>query len=135
MRFIVPQFEHEAKVIGPLTFGQFIYVGMAGGICFILYFMLPLSFFIAVCVIVLGGATSMAFLKINGRPLPSILGSLIKFSITPRIYIWKKKEVPVTVIKKQNVVQEQETEEGLPLKIAEGSRLKKMKTQIESKTK
>lgn len=135
MRFVVPQFEHEAKVIGPLTFGQFIYVGIAGGICFVFYFMLPLSFFIAVCVVVLGGAISMAFLKVNGRPLPSILGSLVKFSLTPRIYIWKKKEIPVTIIKKQNVIKKQEVEEGLPLKIADGSQLKKLRTQIESKTK
>lgn len=135
MRFVVPQFEHEAKVIGPLTFGQFIYVGIAGGVCFVLYFMLPFSFFIAACVILVGGATSMAFLRINGRPLPSILGSLVKFTFTPRIYIWKKKEVPVTVIKKENRIQDQKTEEELPLKIAEGSQLKKLRTQIENKTK
>ena len=135
MRFVVPQFEHEAKVIGPLTFGQFIYVGIAGGICFILYFMLPISFFIAACVILVGGAASMAFLKINGRPLPSILGSLVKFTLTPRIYIWKKKEVPVTIIKNGVKTQNQKTEEELPLKIAEGSQLKKLRAQIESKTK
>jgi len=135
MRFVVPQFEHEAKVIGPLTFGQFIYVGIAGGICFILYFMLPISFFIAACVILVGGAASMAFLRVNGRPLPSILGSLVKFTLTPRIYIWKKKEVPVTVIKKENRIQNQKAEEELPLKIAGGSQLKKLRTQIENKTK
>src|SRR4030042_2419492 len=135
MRFVVPQFEHEAKVIGPLTFGQFIYVGIAGGVCFILYFILPFSFFIAACVILVGGASSMAFLKINSRPLPSILGSLLKFALTPRIYIWKKKEMPVAVVKKENKVQSHKTEEELPLKIAEGSKLKKLRTQIENKTK
>lgn len=135
MRFVVPQFEHEAKVIGPLTFGQFIYVGIAGGVCFILYFMLPFSFFIAACVILVGGAASMAFLKVNGRPLPSIIGSLMKFTFTPRIYIWEKKEVPVTVVKKESKIQNQKEEEELPLKIAEGSQLKKLRTQIESKTK
>src|SRR4030042_2184740 len=130
MRFVVPQFEHEAKIIGPLTFGQFIYVGIAGGVCFVLYFMLPISFFIAACVILLGGAVSMAFLKVNGRPLPSILGSLIKFTLTPRIYIWKKKETPVKVVKKEYTVNDQSGNE-LPLKVAEGSQLNKIRTQIE----
>ncbi len=134
MRFVVPQFEHEAKVIGPLTFGQFIYVGMAGGVCFILYFILPFSFFIAACVILLGGASSMAFLRVNGRPLPSILGSLLKFTFEPRMYIWKKKEVPVTIVRKENA-QTANGEEEPPLQIAVNSQLKKLKTQIENKTK
>ena len=58
----------------------------------------------------------------------------MKFTFTPRIYIWKKKEVPVTVIKREVKIQNQKDEE-LPLKIAEGSQLKKLRTQIESKTK
>lgn len=136
MRFVVPQFiEHEAKVIGPLTFGQFIYVGIAGGICFILYFMLPFPFFLAACIVLLGGAAAMAFLKFNGRPLPSILGSLLKFAFTPRIYIWKKKETPVETVKKPAIRTKEREGEELPLKIAEGSQLKKIRTQIESKTK
>jgi len=132
MRFIVPQFiEHEAKVIGPLTFSQFIYVGMAGGVCFALYFMLPLPLFIAACIVLLGGALSMAFLKINGRPLLSVLGSFLKFNLMPKMYIWKKKETLVTKTNKQV----KKTPEGeLPLKIAEGSQLGKIKTHIESDT-
>jgi len=36
MRYTVPQFiEHEAKIIGPLTFKQFTYLAMAGAGCFV----------------------------------------------------------------------------------------------------
>lgn len=133
MRFIVPQFiEHEAKIIGPFTFGQFIYIGMAGGACFILYFMLPLPFFIAACIALLGGSLALAFLKINGRPLPAILSNFLKFNFMPKMYIWKKKELPIIKIQENNKKTKAQEEE-LPLKIAEGSQLKKIKTRIETK--
>ncbi|MFH1509576.1 MAG: PrgI family protein [Candidatus Nealsonbacteria bacterium] len=134
MRFIVPQFiEHEAKVVGPLTFTQFIYVGLAGGACFIIYFILPLPIFIAACVVLIGGALALSFLKINGRSLPSVLTSFLSFNLMPKMYIWKKKDVPV--VRAQKIVKKsQEQEEELPLKIAEGSQLKKIKTHIENNT-
>ncbi len=132
MRFVVPQFiEHEAKIIGPLTFSQFIYVGMAGGVCFALYFILPFIFFIVASIILLGGALAMAFLRINGRPLLSVLGSFLKFNVMPKMYLWKKKDIPVTRSRGQ-VKKSQNTEAELPLKVAEGSQLGKIKTHIES---
>jgi len=81
----------------------------------------------------LGGALGFAFLKIGGRPLPTIIGNFLKYSITPKIYIWGKKETPIKVIRKEK--KKEEKEEELPLKIAENSQLKKLKTQIETKTK
>lgn len=133
MRFVVPQFiEHEAKVIGPLTFSQFIFVGMAGGACFVLYFMLPTSLFIVACIFLIGGALAMSFVKMNGRPLSVLLTSLLKFLIMPKMYIWKKNEMPITTIarEKGNPLPG-EREDELPLKIAEKSKLKKLKTHVE----
>lgn len=109
-----------------MTFGQFIYIGVAGGACFILYFILPSSFFIAACIIIMGGAGALAFLRINGRDLPSVLGSFLKFNFMPKMYIWKKKDVVV-----RSITQEGSGEEGLPLKIT-GGQLKKIKTRLES---
>jgi len=135
MRFTLPQFiEHEAKIVGPLTFRQFIFIGMAGGICFILYFTIPFSIFLIACLILGGGAMALAFLKIGGRSLPTILGNFLKFSVSPKIFIWRKVEAPMKVFKKERVKKE-EVEEELPLKIAEKSQLKKLRTQIEIKTK
>ena len=135
MRFTLPQFiEHEAKIVGPLTFRQFIFIGMAGGICFILYFTIPFSIFLIACLILGGGAMALAFLKIGGRSLPTILGNFLKFSVSPKIFIWRKVEAPMKIFKKERVKKE-EVEEELPLKIAEKSQLKKLRTQIEIKTK
>jgi hypothetical protein len=135
MRFTLPQFiEHEAKIIGPLTFRQFIFIGAAGGICFILFFTVPFSIFLIACLILGGGAMALAFLKIGGRSLPTILGNFLKFSISPKIFIWRKVEAPIKVFKKEKIKKE-EAEEELPLKIAERSQLKKIRTKIETQTK
>ena len=136
MRFTVPQFiEHEAKIIGPLNFKQFVYIGLAGAICFIIYFSAPFSLFLISCFIFGGGALAFAFLKIGGQPFSTIIANFLKFNLTPKIYIWHKKETQVAVFKKEIQKNLGEKEEELPLKIAEKSRLKKLRTQIETKTK
>jgi len=135
MRFTVPQFiEMEAKIVGPLTFRQFIFIGIAGAICFVLYFTFPFSLFLLATIVLGSGAVAFAFLKIGGRGLPTILGNFLKFSLAPKIYLWGKKEVPTEVFKKEMAKAEEKKEE-LPLKIAEKSQLKKLRTQIETKTK
>ncbi|OGZ18973.1 MAG: hypothetical protein A2175_01435 [Candidatus Nealsonbacteria bacterium RBG_13_42_11] len=135
MRFTVPQFiEHEAKIVGPLTFKQFIYFGIAGSICFILYFSVPFSVFFLSCIVLGMTALVLAFLKIGGRGVPTILSNFLRFSLTPKMYIWKKSEKPITVFEKEIKKDIDEAEEGLPLKIVKGSRLKKLSTEIETKT-
>ncbi len=135
MRFTVPKFiEHEAKIVGPLTFKQFIFIGVAGAIGFILYFTVPFSIFLIASLIFGGGAMALAFLKIGGRSLPTILGNFLKFSISPKMFIWRKIEAPIKIFKKEKIKKEA-VEEELPLKIAEKSQLKKLRTQIETKTK
>lgn len=137
MRFTVPQFiEYEAKIIGPLTFRQFVYVGIAGAICFVFYFIAPFYIFLISCLFLGVFSLALAFLKIGGRTLPTILGNFLRFSLSSKIYIWKKTEAPVMVFKKEVRKKEEATDkETLPLKIAEKSQLKKLRTQIETKTK
>jgi len=138
MRFTVPQFiERETPIVGPLTFKQFIFVGIAGAICFFLYFTIGKAnfFLFIVASLIIGAiAVALAFLQIGGRSLPIILANFFRFSLSPKIYIWRKKELPVTIFKKEEVKKEEKVEE-LPLKIAEKSQLKKIKTQIETRTK
>ncbi|MDD2696820.1 MAG: PrgI family protein [Candidatus Pacebacteria bacterium] len=136
MRFVVPQFiEYEAKVVGPLTFRQFVYVGIAAAICFILYFSVPFSLFLVACVVLGIGALALAFLKIGGRSLPTILANFLRFNLAPKMYIWRRKEEAITIFKKEEIKKEEVKEEELPLKIAEKSQLKKLRTKIETKTK
>jgi len=66
--------------------------------------------------------------------LPTILGNFLRFNLAPKIYLWRKKEIPIKVFKKGEIKREIKEEEELPLKIAEKSQLKKIKTEIETKT-
>lgn len=136
MRFTIPQFiEHEPKIVGPLTFKQFIFVGIAGAICFVLYFTVSFSIFILSCIVLGGIALAFAFLKIGGIPLAGLLGHFLKYNLSPKMYLWKKKEEKKPVFKERVIKQEPVEEDKLPLKIAGESQLKKIKTKIETKTK
>jgi len=136
MQFPVPQFiEYEPKIFGPFTFKQFIVIGGAGGVCFVLYFVIPTFYFFLATAVIMGSALAMIFLKIKGQILPVFLKNLLFFKIRATFYLWRRKEMPVflkTVGEKPK--EEEEKEEELPLKIAERSRLKRLKKELETKT-
>ncbi|MBU0476720.1 PrgI family protein, partial [Patescibacteria group bacterium] len=95
MRFSVPQFiERESKIVGPLTFKQFLYVGFAATILFVLYFAIPFILFTILAVAITGGALLLAFLRVGGRSLPIVAQNFLTFFASSKIYLWKKKEIP-----------------------------------------
>ncbi|MBD3208705.1 MAG: hypothetical protein GF370_04615 [Candidatus Nealsonbacteria bacterium] len=133
MRFTIPQFiEREAKIIGPLTFKQFIYFGIAGMIGFVLYFMLPLPLFILAALILVGITASFTLIKKGGRPISAHVANFLKFHLSPKMYLWEKEEKKVAKVA-QTTSQEETPEDETPLKIAPKSRLKRKKTDIEAK--
>jgi len=140
MEFQVPQFiEHKPKIVGPLTFGQFVYIGIAGGICLFLWLLIgKKNFFLFVfaSVILFLIAAVLAFGKIEGRPIPTMFGNFLKFQLLmPRRYFWKTKETPPKLImKKIETKKEEEKIEETPLKIGEKSYLKNLSIKIETKT-
>lgn len=94
MQFNVPQFiEIEDKIVGPLTLKQFLYLAAGGAICFLLYFVLKIGFFIAIAIIIMGFCAMLAFIKINGRSFPHFLMNFIGFALKPKIYVWKRKQM------------------------------------------
>jgi len=100
MQFQVPQFiETEDKIIGPLTLKQFMYVAIGFGISFASYFFLNLFLFIALALFVNVITLSLAFVKINGIPLPQIATSAIGYFWKPKFYLWKKVQAPIKVEK------------------------------------
>ena len=97
MRYQVPQFiEFESKIIGPLTFKQFIYLlGGTGGtyILFKIFGIFPgILFIIALWVL----AGSLAFVKINNKDFVDILAAWFSYFTKSKLYIWKKVDKPVT---------------------------------------
>lgn len=133
MQFQVPQFiEEKAKIVGPLTFQQFIFFLIASFLSAIAYFSFPRFIFYLISIFSFALAASFAFLKIEGRPLLTVASNFFLFLIRPRLYLWKKKEV-VFAFKEPKIEKPKlpEQKEELPLKVAEKSRLKKIRTQIE----
>src|SRR3989344_4575868 len=93
MQFQVPQFiETEAKIVGPLTLKQFGYLGAAGILSFLLFFVLQTwLWFIATAFLGISAA-AFAFIKYHGRPLIIILKSALVYAWKPKLYLWQRQE-------------------------------------------
>lgn len=96
MRFQVPQFiEVEDRIFGPLTITQFIY--LAGGLGFLvgMWLILPLwaALILGLPVAILGAG--LAFVKINERPLITIMEHAFEYYLKDKLYIWDKRQKTV----------------------------------------
>lgn len=135
MQFQIPQFiEREARIVGPLTFKQFLYLAGAGVVVFFLYFTLAkvnLLAFILITIVLAGIALAFAFLKIGGYSFSILLKNFFSFFIASKIYLWKKVAMPPKIIPKKEKPKKEAIEETT-LKISEKSQLKKLATQIET---
>ena len=109
MKFQVPQFiEIEDKLFGPLTFKQFVYVTGGAGLSVVAFIFLPLFLAIIVAIPVATFAGALAFYKVNGKPFVNVVEAFVKYSITNKLYIWKKEEkVPVAKTAAENKPLEQ----------------------------
>lgn len=89
--FQVPQFiEEKPKIVGPLTISQFLYVAAAGGISILGFYTLSFTLWLFLSIIVVGAAIALAFVKINGEELPSVLISAFSYIWKPRRYTWQR---------------------------------------------
>lgn len=90
MQFQVPQFiETEDKVVGPFSIRQFIYVGAGGLASALLYFLVSTWLFAIFAVILIGSSLAISFIKIEGRPLVSVIRSAFNFYWKPQMYVWQ----------------------------------------------
>ena len=94
MQFQTPQFiDVESKIVSFLTLKQFLYVAAAGGLIFLLFFVIgSTSFFLwmFLSVILMGIGIALAFGKYNGVPLPRIILLAMGFFWKPRLYLWQQ---------------------------------------------
>ncbi len=89
MQFQVPQFiETEDKVVGPLTFRQFLYVGTAAGIIIALFFALNFSIWAILSMIIGGVGVGLAFGKVNERPITKFITSAVVSFFSPKLYVF-----------------------------------------------
>ena|SRR3989338_968871 len=131
-QFTVPQFiEHKAKIVGPMTFEQFIYVGIAGGVCFLLYFTIHFYFFIMASLVIVSVAAILAFGKSGGRPLPVVFKNIFTFTLQPKIYLWKKKTGPPPKLMEAAKQEPEEIIKGPVPTIVRKSHLKDLSSKVE----
>jgi len=108
MKYQVPQFiEIEDKIFGPLTFKQFVYVVGTLGASFLLWKSLP-SFFAILLIIPVGGfGFALAFYKVNSLPFIDVMENAIRYSLSSRLYLWKKEEKKKVNDKKNKEISEE----------------------------
>jgi len=138
MEFTVPQFvSKEPTIVGPFTFKQFIFIGIAGGICIFLYFVLPFHWFILSAIIFGGGGLALALVKVQRTPLPIFIKNFFLYLFSSKIYIWKKKEFSPIVLteKKEKTIIKEPEEKKSPLKLGPKSHLSSLFKQLETKGK
>lgn len=93
MQFNVPQFtDIQDKVLGPLTMKQFLLFLGGGLLLLFLWYLVGLGMVIIVGVPLIGFLLASVFVKIHGRPFTAYFFSWVKYLISPRVYIWKRKQ-------------------------------------------
>ena len=133
-QYPIPQFiEQEGKIAFFISFRQFFYLVGAGVICFFLYWILPPAIFYLVSAVIFIGTAILAFGTISGTPILNVILGAIGFSMGKKDYTWKKKESPYP-FKPIRRTQIKKLEQG-PVLQDQVSQLKKIKTQVEMRTK
>lgn len=89
----VPQFiAIEDRIIGPLTLKQFLYLLGAAAIGLLGWSFLHPALFLVFAVPPAGLLVAMAFVRVSGRPLPTVFFSAVNYYLKPRLYLWRKIE-------------------------------------------
>lgn len=98
-QYQVPQFINvEDKIFGPFTLKQFIYLIAGLGIIVVLWNYFEIIPFAILAIPVASLAVSLAYLKINEQPLPTVILNGFHYILRPRLYIWKKMRTEISVI-------------------------------------
>ena len=87
----------ESKIVGPLTFKQFVFVGVGVTISFLIYFTIgkaSMPMALVLIVIVGGVAGALAFVKIDGVDIIKVLQHYAAFAMSPRIFLWQGFNLP-----------------------------------------
>lgn len=97
MRYKVPRHvDYKAKIVGPATFSQLLYIAVAGFFVLLLYFLIgDTAAFVPIAIVIGAGGAALAFAQVSGQPLPEYIKKMIIFSTSSREYIWEKKIVPM----------------------------------------
>lgn len=135
LRFHIPQFiEHEAKIVGPFTLKQSLYLLSPLFISFFLYFILPFPVFLAAVILLESVGVALNFTKIGGKSLPSVLLNAFGFFVSPRNFVWTKGKHTINLGAPVEYGDPEASESSeTPTPIAQGSKLRALSAHIETK--
>ena len=89
-QFVVPQFiDVEDKVIGPITVRQFIILLVGAGFIFIAYKLSDFILFLIEFVVLASLTFSVAFIKVNGKPVHYLILNVIQTLRRPWVRVWQ----------------------------------------------
>lgn len=89
--FQVPQFiEQKSKIVGPLTLKQFLWIAAAAALSVFSYYTFTLFLWALISIIAGLVAVALAFIKIQGRDLPTVLWAALWYVWKPKTYTWKR---------------------------------------------
>lgn len=93
MRFEVPQFINiQDKIFGPFTFKEALYLVGGGGICFLIYRILP-GFLSWILIIPIASfSVALVWYKPNNRPFIKMVEAYLLYASTQKFYLWRKKD-------------------------------------------
>lgn len=118
-QFVIPQFiDVETKIIGFITVRQFVILIIGGFFIFLSYKLCDFALFLVLGIIIFALTGTLAFLKINGRPVHYFLINFFETLRKPKLKIWykewsnaeltaslyKPKEPPAIVIEKKGFI-------------------------------
>ncbi len=103
MRFEVPQFtDIEAKIIGPLTWKQFVYLAGGAGFLVVIYLTMPKIIFLVLGIPVGIFAGSLAFHKVNDRPLSFFVEAAFNYVLKSKLYLWRREKMQSIIEHSEN---------------------------------
>ena len=87
----VPQFiENEDKILGPITVRQFGILFIGGVLIFIAYKLFDFALFVFVALLILIVSGTLAFFKVNGRPVHYFLFNIGETMQRPSLRVWRR---------------------------------------------
>jgi len=92
-QYPIPQFiEQEGRILPFMTFRQFFTLVGGAAICFVLFYLLPITLFIVASLFVMLFAGTLAFIKVNKVSIFKFSLQYLGFLSRTKNYTWKKKE-------------------------------------------
>ena len=127
---VVPQniMSVEFKIIGDLTIHQFVYIAIAGGICFVLYVAYLPGIIKWMLIIIVGFiGILVALAKVNERPFDVWISNFIVAILLPTERVWKKEyTIP------DFLVSQKKLDSLKPIKIDQRNSYKKLNNYLHS---